>query len=143
VIYLDSCALVKLIREEEESAALLDWLGKRVDVLVVTSELAQAEVTRVVRRTNHTDQGKPVDAAALAEELSKAAVLLGTVRQIVINKALLVKAGALDQPMVRTLDAIHLSSALELGSADLEFVTYDRRLATAADRAGLSVATPR
>lgn len=142
MIYVDSCALVKLVREEAESPALRSWFDERAEVPVFTSEIAQAEVARVVRRVHHTDQGRLVDAVELTDDLAEAEDLLSGVRQIGINRELLVKAGALAQPMVRTLDAIHLVSALELAHPDLEFVTYDRRLADAARTAGLRVATP-
>src|SRR5688572_724733 len=49
MIYLDSCALVKLIREESESLALQAWLDERADEVMITSELARAEVLRAVR----------------------------------------------------------------------------------------------
>jgi uncharacterized protein len=111
VIYLDSCALVKLIREEDESEALQEWLDERDGELVVTSELAQAEVRRVVVRSNHTDQGALIDADELAAELAEAEAVLDM-------------------------------SALELEPAATEFVTYDKRLATIAHAAGLTVLSP-
>jgi len=45
-------------------------------------------------------------------------------------------------PAVRTLDAIHLASALPLSDQLTSFVTYDRRLADAAIAAGLTVDSP-
>jgi predicted nucleic acid-binding protein len=143
VIYLDSCALVKLIREEDESAALQEWLDERADVPVVTSELAHAEVPRVVRRNNHTDQGIVIDPTELALDLAEADQVLAAVGQLTVDRDLLVGAGALEEPMIRTLDAIHLASALELDVPELEFVAYDRRLAAAAHNAGLRVTAPR
>ncbi|GAA1251237.1 type II toxin-antitoxin system VapC family toxin [Pseudonocardia aurantiaca] len=142
MIYLDSCALVKLIREEDESEALQEWLDERGGELVVTSELAQAEVRRVVLRSNHTDQGALIDADELAAELAEAEAVLDEVAQVVVDRHLLERAGAFEAPMVRTLDAIHLVSALELEPAATEFVTYDKRLATIAHAAGLTVLSP-
>jgi PIN domain. len=142
VIYLDSCALIKLIREEDGSVALQAWLDERADQLVVTSELAHTEVLRAVRRNNHTDQGVLIDAGALAAELTEAADLLGAVGQISVDRDVLERAGAVDAPMVRTLDAIHLVSALTLAPADVDLVTYDQRLAQFARSAGLTVISP-
>lgn len=142
MIYLDSCALVKLIREEDESDALQTWLDDRADEVLVTSELAQAEVLRVVRRSNHTDQGVLIDGDELAEELAEANEVLTAVSQISVDRDVLERAGALDPPMVRTLDAIHLVSALELAPAATDFVTYDKRLAAVARDAGLGVISP-
>ncbi|OZM82852.1 type II toxin-antitoxin system VapC family toxin [Pseudonocardia sp. MH-G8] len=142
MIYLDSCALVKLIRDEDGSDALQAWLDERGDELVVTSELAQAEVLRAVRRSNHNDQGALIDAAELAAELAEADDVLDAIAQVSIDRDLLARAGALELPMLRTLDAIHLVSALELASVGTGFVTYDNRLAAAARAAGLRVISP-
>lgn len=140
MIYLDSCALVKLIREEDESEALQAWLDQRPDEPAVTSELAHAEVLRVVRRNNHTDQGVLVDAGELAADLAAAGVVLGAMGHIRLDFDVLERAGALEAPMVRTLDAIHLVSALGLEPTDV--VTYDRRLGALARDAGLPVVSP-
>lgn len=142
MIYLDSCALLKLVREEDESAVLQDWLAERSGEGVVTSELSRAEMARVVRRNNHTEQGVLIDAAALHRELAAAAAVLDALSQLVVDRDVLDRAGSLDAPMIRTLDAIHLASAAELGPADIELVTYDRRLAAAATAAGLTVVAP-
>lgn len=142
MIYLDSCALVKLIREEAESSALQDWLDEREGVPMVTSELAHAEVPRVIRRNNHTDQGELIDSAKLTADLAEARIVLAAVGSVVLDRELLARAGALGEPMVRTLDAIHLASAHEVDLAELDFVTYDHRLAVVAGNAGLRVVAP-
>ncbi len=142
MIYLDSCALVKLIRDEDETVALQSWLDDRADDVVVTSELALAEVIRVVRRNNHTDQGELIDADELAADLDEAAAVLAATAQVAVDREILERAGALDAPMIRTLDAIHLASALALAPAVTEFVTYDRRSAEIARAAGLVLVGP-
>lgn len=145
MIYLDSCALVKLIHDEAESTALQAWLDERAEEVVVTSELAQVEVCRVVRRNNHTAQGVLVDPEELALDLADAAHLLASVDQVIVNRDLLIRAGAHQEPMVRTLDAIHLVSALAMPGTDPDdrvFVTYDRTLAAAARQSGLTVLGP-
>ncbi len=50
MIYLDSSALMKLVREEHETVALGEWLNARPDQAVVTSELGRIEVLRAARR---------------------------------------------------------------------------------------------
>jgi uncharacterized protein len=142
VIYLDSRALVKLIREEGESQALQAWLDERAGEVMVTSELARAEVLRVTRRNNHTEQGELIDARALTAELDEAAAVLDALTQVVVDRKILDRAGALEAPMVRTLDAIHLATALDLKASTIEFVTYDRRLAAVVRQAGLDVVSP-
>jgi uncharacterized protein len=142
VIYLDACALVKLLREEDESRALQQWLDERPDEQVVTSEVATAEVLRVVRRNNHTDQGVLIDEAELERELDGAAEMLSAVTLIAVDRALLHRAGAVETPMLRTLDAIHLVSAMELARADPDVITYERRLGAIARAVGLTVVSP-
>lgn len=143
MIYLDSCALVKLIREEDESAALQAWLDERADEMMVTSELVRAEVLRVIRRNNHSEQGELIDARKLSADLDEAAAVLEAVTQLVVDRKVLDRAGALEAPMVRTLDAIHLATALDLQASTIEFATYDRRLAAVVRQAGLVAVSPR
>jgi uncharacterized protein len=142
VIYLDSSALVKLVRLEGGSGALQEWLDERADELQVTSELARTEVVRAIHRAAHTDRGELIDGAALTEQLGEAADVLAAVAQIAIDQDVLDRAGELSSPMTRTLDAIHLVSAAGWDSPDVQFVTYDQRLATEARDAGMIVAAP-
>jgi uncharacterized protein len=142
VIYLASCALVKLVRTEDGSSALQEWLDERSDELAVTSALSRAEVLRTIRRNNHRDTGELIDPTALTEELAEAADVLAAVAQVAVDSDILDRAGALTAPMIRTLDAIHLVSAAEWDPSDVELVTYDRRLAAAATDAGMTVVAP-
>jgi predicted nucleic acid-binding protein len=142
VIYLDSCALVKLVRTEDGSSALQGWLDERRDELAVTSELSRAEVLRTIRRNNHRDTGELIDPTALAEELFEAAEVLAAVAQVAVDSDIIDRAGAFTAPMLRTLDAVHLASAAEWDPSDVKFVTYDCRLAAAATDAGMTVITP-
>lgn len=143
MIYLDSCAVVKLVRDETESAALLSWLDARPGELTVSSELALAEVVRVVRRNNHTDRGRLLDGALLDAELEEAHAVLDGLALVTLDRGTLERAAGMEAPTVRTLAAIHLVSALEWPAASVEFVTYDRRLAAAATSAGMTAVSPR
>ncbi|HEY2762778.1 MAG TPA: type II toxin-antitoxin system VapC family toxin [Pseudonocardiaceae bacterium] len=142
MIYLDSCTLLKLIRTEDGSAALQQWLDERGDELMVTSELSRTEVLRAIRRNNHRDTGELIDAAALAEELTEATEVLAAVAQLAVDSDILDDAGALTAPMIMTLDAIHLVSAAEWDPSKVELVTYDRRLSAGATDSGLTVVAP-
>lgn len=143
MIYLDSCALVKLVREEDESAALRAFLDARQDVDHVTSELAHAEVLRAVRRANHDDHGRLLVAeGTFAQELQDAADVLDAASQVVLDTEVLDQAGAIQAPFVKTLDAIHLASAVMVGPALMYFVTYDNGLRRAAEEVELPVAAP-
>ncbi len=129
MIYLDSSALMKLVRAEQETAALSEWLNARPDQPVVTSELGRVEVLRAARRVG----GRAVsEARAVVDDLDL--VRLGRTVQDV--------ACEIDSPSLRTLDALHLASALVLGPALVAFVAYDHRLCDAARAAGLVVTVP-
>ncbi len=68
--------------------------------------------------------------------------VLASVRLLRIGERAIEKAATLDTPSLRSLDAIHLASALDLGP-DLEgIVTYDERLADAATLNALRVLSP-
>jgi predicted nucleic acid-binding protein len=128
-LYLDSSGLVKLIRPEAESRALKAFIqGKPRRV---TSALARVEVVR---------------AAALAadgEAVRLAEQLLATIELVAVSDAVLARAAALPPAGLRSLDAIHLATALALGVELDGIVTYDDRLADAARMAGVTVYTPR
>jgi predicted nucleic acid-binding protein len=131
VIYLDSCALVKLVSPAPETAALERYLRQRPDEHHVASALARTEVRRALSRIGATTR-----------QHSTADKLLDAVVTISLTEALLDAAGALPEPGLRSLDAIHLATALRLGPGLSDFVTYDRRLRSAAEQAGLPTSAP-
>lgn len=59
-----------------------------------------------------------------------------------INDRILHAAGVLHPRELRSLDAIHLATAVELDEALRSLVTYDERLAAAATRLGFKVVQP-
>jgi predicted nucleic acid-binding protein len=128
VNYLDSSALVKLAHDESETPALRRWLGAQPGP-PVSSALAAIEVTRALRRH---------DPAAV----SRVPAILSQVILVPIDEPIVSAAAALVEPLLRSLDAIHLATALRLGMPNLSFVTYDKRLAAGADQEGLAVVSP-
>jgi uncharacterized protein len=126
IAYADSSALVKLAVAEPESAELRAALRSYDDV--VTSELAIVEVTRAARRAAGT---------AGAEH---AAAVLASVKQLRIDQAVLQRAAQLPPPTLRSLDAIHVASALELEASVV--IAYDDRLLAAATSAGCPTSSP-
>ena len=132
MIYLDTAALVKLIRVEAESAALVGWLNGHPDQSLVASTLVEVEIPRALRRS------QPGALGAVAGVLAR-------LYRIEINAAVRATAGAYVEPELRSLDAIHLATAELLvasGQPLQAFVTYDKRLAGAASSAGLPVHAP-
>jgi len=129
VVYLDASALVKLVVREPESVALMEFLQEHPDR--VSSALALAEVPRALRRARFG-----------AAERRRAREVLARVALVDIDRRALAAAAAIEPPTVRTLDAIHLATALALHEDLAALVTYDRRLAVAAERADLPVQAP-
>jgi uncharacterized protein len=140
VIYLDTCALVKLVHPEPETGALRDFLRARVRLPKFTSAVTLAELPRAVRRANHDSTGRAGE--FLRAEIEQAHRLLGTLRMIELTRGILAEAGDAGEPYLRTLDAVHLVAAGRLSAGLAAFVTYDKRLAAAARDAGLPVKSP-
>ena len=131
--YADSSALVKLVHEEPESQALRRYVA---DAELVSCELVLTEVPRAVRRAAQREPELPLD---LMLERTRAVIEAVALRPL--SAALLAGAGALAEPALRTLDAIHVAAAASLDAIDA-FVTYDERQAAAARLAGLRTAAP-
>jgi predicted nucleic acid-binding protein len=129
VIYLDSSALLKLLYEEHESAALDEWLSARSGIPVVSSELAKVEVVRACRRVN-------------ADALPEVRALFAALDLIPLTSDVLAEAADVGEPLLRSLDAIHLASALSIRADLSAFVAYDQRLGDAAAVAGLAFVRP-
>jgi predicted nucleic acid-binding protein len=129
VIYFDTSALVKLVFDETESAALAEWLTLRADVPKVSSDLSTIELLRTCRRV---DEGA-VEGAVL---------LLGGIDLLPIDRAIVEKAATLIPTELRSLDAIHLASALSVKTNLTALVAYDVRLCSAAAEAGIEVVSP-
>ena len=129
LLYLDSSAIVKLVTREPESEALFDFTTARPDR--VSSQLARVEVLRALRRTGAS--------AALRRRAEDVLSRMALVR---IDDPVVHTAAELQPEDLRSLDAIHLATALSLGTHLETFVAYDRRLLDAARRAGLTTASP-
>lgn len=142
MIYFDTCALLKLIRQDTDSQALGAFIDARPDTRWFSSELARAELARSVRRINHDDRGRLIDAAQLRAELDYAESLWDRLDLIAVSTRVLDEAAAIEQPFLRTLDALHLAAAASMRASLSAFVTYDKKLAASAMEAGLPVLSP-
>lgn len=126
VIYVDSSAIVKLAVAEPESTALRAHLRRRT---LVSSALARVEVIRAL-----------LPSGPVAVEHGNA--VLARFELVRIGDRVLRVAGELRPPFLRSLDAIHLASALLFEDALRHVVTYDTRMADAARALGLRVTSP-
>lgn len=143
MIFLDTCALVKMVVWEEDSEALNVFLSVRQAQERVVSAIARTELPRVLRRDRCDDQGRPKQSDAHFDRvLLRAQDLLGKVNEIPTDNELLDQAGALEMFNIKALDRIQLASALTLGPALTFFVTYDRKLRRHAEAKGLRVIGP-
>jgi predicted nucleic acid-binding protein len=131
--YVDSSALVKTILEEERSTALDGYLS---GVELVSSEMVLTEVPRALRRAAAT---RP--SVNLESRLRRAVEQIDSISLRPVDEALLVGAGLLAEPDLRSLDAIHVVTALHVYPIDA-FVTYDKRQAAVALLAGLHTVAP-
>jgi predicted nucleic acid-binding protein len=129
LVYLDSSALVKLVVAEPESMALIERL--RTWPERVSSALALTELPRALER-----------AAAGPAAHRRSREVMGRVALVDVDRRILAAAAAVAPRTLRTLDAIHLATALTVRE-DLEaIVTYDRRLRAAAERVRIDVVAP-
>lgn len=127
-VYLDASAFVKLVVREAETPALRAFLTAR-PVRRVSSTLLRAEALRGTRHLG------PEVLALVREALRR-------VDLVTIDDRILDGAGTLDPGVLRTLDAIHLATALAVGDDLDAIVTYDLRMLEAARLLGLATATP-
>jgi predicted nucleic acid-binding protein len=128
LVYLDTSAFVKLVIPEPETAALIAALTPKA--ILVASEILEVEAVRATRRST----GEGGVAAARTQ--------LAGVRLLPLTDQIRRRACELEPPTLRSLDAIHIATALDLGER-LECVyAYDASMATAASQAGLRISAP-
>jgi len=133
LFYVDASALVKVILDEEGAYALRSYLE---GANLTSSQLVLTEVPRALRRTAAGAPG-----LALKEVLEQAGRLIDSMALRPVDDALLIGAGMLAEPALRSLDAIHVATAIHLHPIDA-FVTYDKQQAAVARLAGLRTVAP-
>jgi predicted nucleic acid-binding protein len=130
MLYLDTSALMKLIRREPESDALADWLDAHTPMPWVSSTLIEVELPRALRR---------IEPSLLAD----VPAILARVARYEVDEVVSAAAAAYPDAGLGSLDAIHLATGNAVFGTQLTaFVTYDERLITAAAAAGLQTAAP-
>jgi predicted nucleic acid-binding protein len=126
-VYLDASAAVKLVVTEPESAALRRFLSDQVTR--VSNRILAVELVRAVKRRSPS-------------LLDQAQALFRVMEFVELDAGVAEHAAGLEPVALRSLDAIHLASALAIGSELHAFITYDARQADAARALGLTVAVP-
>ena len=123
---MDSSAAAKLVSAEAETSALQEFLSEVGDVQILASVLLETELRRTASRQR-------------ASQSEVSAVLSG-IDLLAAPRGLFHEAGLLPVPGLRSLDAIHLATALRIEATVL--VTYDRRLGDAAEALGIPTVAP-
>jgi len=129
MFYLDTSAAVKLVVVEKGSAALRRWLAEH-DQRIASSDLLRTELLRATRR-------------AAPEQMVLARAVLDSLVLIVLSTAVCERAAMLEPDLLRSLDALHLAAALEMGDELDGVVTYDQRMALGAQALGVRVVAPK
>ncbi|MCW2686429.1 MAG: PilT protein domain protein [Mycobacterium sp.] len=129
MIYIDTSAMVKLIAAEPESGQLIEWLNTHADESIASSGIGHIELIRATRRLGEV-------AAAAGQRLAS------TIDTLVLTDSIAAVAGTILPPELRTLDAIHLGTALMHRDRLFAFCAYDRRLLDAAASQGLPAVAP-
>lgn len=127
MLYLDTSALVKLVRVEAESDALRTALTGQY---IASCELVLTELHRAVGRYADVEGRRQVDR------------LLDSVALLTLNRSLLMRAGRLPPPQLRSLDAIHVAAATVFAGLVEGLVTYDDSMAAAGRLHGFEVWSP-
>jgi predicted nucleic acid-binding protein len=127
LLYLDSSAIVKLVVPEPETRALREQLRSWPER--VSSVIARVEVVRTARRVG-------LSAARRADAV---VARLGLVE---LDDEVIQRASKLAPPELRTLDALHLATALSLGDDLGALCVYDARLSSVAGTMGLRTLAP-
>jgi predicted nucleic acid-binding protein len=136
LLYLDTSALVKLVIDEDESPALRDELTRWDDGRFATSALTRVELPRAVTRA--------VPTASIGDALQVAAAVLESTQIIPLTDQVIALAAGVGPSALRSLDAIHLASALVASPAEVRPVLcgYDQRLQEAGREQGLLAISP-
>jgi uncharacterized protein len=114
---------------EPESPALRRWLDERAETEWISSVLTEIESFRAL-------------AWYAAEAASRLPAVLDQIDLIDLGPGIRILARTVEPVTVRSLDAIHLATALHYRSGLTSFVTYDKRLSDAAQAAALPVDSP-
>lgn len=132
-VYLDSSVILRVVLGEPST--LREW--SRI-TRAVTSEIAQVECLRTLDRLRIAGAVKDRE---LARRRATTLELFSGIETVRLNRAVLNKASEPFPTLVRTLDAIHVASALlvQPRMSALRFATHDEDLATAAIAVGIPV----
>ena len=111
------------------SVALRRWLDERAETGWISSVLTEIEAFRALARY-------------APGAVSRLPAVLDQIDLIDLDPRIRILARAVEPATVRSLDAVHLGTALQSRPGLTSFVTYDQRLLDAAQTAGLPAGSP-
>jgi predicted nucleic acid-binding protein len=123
---LDSSAILKLIIDEPESAAMRNIFNERS----MTSVISRLEVVRNIRRLD------PLALGAAQNILSRISML--PISEVVLKTAETITATT----SLKSLDCIHIASMITSPIPLQGIITYDKAMATNAEILGIKVLSP-
>jgi predicted nucleic acid-binding protein len=126
-VYLDTSALVKLVAAEPESAALVRHLRDRP--MQIASSITIVEFGRAIARKPGIDPTRALE-------------IVGRIVLVDLDRRIIDRAAGLAPAELRSLDAIHLATAIDVRDSIEAVVTYDARFAAAARTHGFTVIAP-
>lgn len=126
--YVDTSAAAKLVLRERGSSAMRRWADSH-DGELCSSDILRVELQRAVRR--HAPH-----LVAQARDILSAILLTA------VSTEMCERAARLDPRVLRAMDALHLVAAMEFGDELAAVVTYDARLAEAAQANGIATVSP-
>lgn len=125
LVYVDTSAAASLLKTEAQSLALKEWLVNSESSLI-SSAILETELRRVAMRTGASQ--------------TRATAILMRIAQVQLDQPILRSAGQLKGPFLRSLDAIHIQTALMIGARTV--LTYDKRMMEAAAYFDMDVLAP-
>jgi predicted nucleic acid-binding protein len=124
--YIDSSAILKLIKPEKESAALI----KRLPSLLISSRISRVEVARTIISYE-------------PDLLDVTYDVLADIQMIPVEDAIVTIAENLPQFIdLRSLDSLHMASALAIKNVLKGIITYDKEMVIAAESLGFKTLSP-
>ena len=124
--YIDSSAIIKLIKPEKESAALT----KKLPSALIASRISRVEVTRTIIRYE-------------PDLLDATYDVLADIQLVPVEDAIVTIAENLPQFIeLRSLDSLHIASALAIKNVLKGIITYDKEMVIAAEALGFKTLSP-
>lgn len=124
--YIDSSAILKLIKPEKESAALI----KKLPSALIASRISRVEVTRTIIRYE-------------PDLLDSTYDVLADIQMVPVEDSIITIAENLPQFInLRSLDSLHIASALAIKNVLKGIITYDKEMVIAANALGFKTLSP-